>query len=582
MNVNNPVAKKLWIIVSEHKMLFWSSVLLYFPLTTLMIAEPLVIGKAVEQGFLPHDMTKVIFWSTTYLFVILIQSGFMAVQLFMLNESGQNLVYSLRKKLFSKIQRLPMNYFDKTPLGQILSRITSDAENLSELFSSGAVAIFGDLLFLFATLLMLFFLNIDLSVAVLLILPVLAVGMWLFRVWTKAAYVWVRKSLASLTAFLQEYIAGMQAVQGYGQTKRIGMAFEKGNSEYMKANERAILLDAGVYSFVDALSMLAVVLVLWFGFSLREQGLLQLGVLVAFIEALNRFFFPVRELANRMAIIQSALVSGDRIFSILSLPEEEVAKKSLRENIQFNNMFEFDSVGLHYDSGVKALSDISFKLKLGKRIAFVGPTGAGKSSAIKAATRFYERDSGEIRIDGTNADCFSLRAFRSLFNIVPQDPFLFKGTLRENLLYGCQGDLADGVLENAVKICQFNYILKRPMGLEQQVEAKGQNFSLGERQLIAFARAFVADAPILVLDEATASVDTRTENRLKVATKKLLTGRTAIIIAHRLSTIEDCDEILVFDKGQIVERGNHAELMGQNGLYAKMIELQRAEEALQK
>ena len=583
------ILKQLWLSVGTYRKSLIYSLILYIPITGLGIAEPLIIGGAVQYGFVPKDLSAVMLWATLYFVTVILASLCQMSQLFSLSKAGQSIVQKLRSKVFAKIQSLPMHYFDKTPMGALLTRVTNDAEAVVELFTSGSVAIFGDLLFLLATLIMLMVVDIKLSLAVWVIIPVLVIGMGLFRRWTKAAFQWVRKELSKLNGFLQEHLSGMAVVQGFAQVERIGKQFDEGNTEYMLANRRAVLLDSAVYSFVDSLSVITVAVVLIFGYHLDLQGALPLGVLVAFIEAMVRFFFPVREIANRLAIIQSAMVAASRMVGILDEKSEgevikcEVSGLSQKgKEGQFMHSLAFKEVTLSYDGKSDVLKSISFSVEKGKRIALVGPTGAGKSSTIKIATRFYDIKSGRIELDGTPIQCIPLGTYRPLFNLVPQEPFLFSGTLRDNLMYGLSEDPGDEALSQSLHDCQIDYILSREKGLDQIIEPRGQNFSVGERQLIAFSRAMLSPRPILILDEATASIDVLTEQRLQRATQKLIEGRTAMIIAHRLSTIKDCDEILVFDKGVIIERGDHRELMDKNGLYAKMVALQEKERELGK
>lgn len=584
------IFKQLWNSVDKYRATLIASLLLYLPITLLSIAEPLIIGAAVQYGFVPKDLNSVMLWATLYFATVVLASLFQMSQLFSLSKAGQAIVQKLRTKVFSKIQSLPMKYFDKTPMGALLTRVTNDSEAVVELFTSGSVAIFGDILFLIATIVMLMVVDIKLSLSVWIIIPILIIGMAMFRRWTKTAFQWVRKELAKLNGFLQEHLSGMAVVQGFAQVERIGTHFDECNTEYMLANRRAVFLDAAVYSFVDALSVCTVALVLLWGYHLDLEGALQLGVLVAFIEAMTRFFFPVREIANRLAIIQSAMVAASRMVGLLDEPSEgDVIKCDVSDHTRirednrfstFSKSLDFKNVTLSYDGKSDVLKDVCFTVDKGKRIALVGPTGAGKSSTVKIATRFYDIKSGSIELDKTPIQCIPLKEYRPLFNLVPQEPFLFSGTLRDNLMYGLGEDPGDEKLTEALHNCQIDYILTRDGGLDQKIEPRGQNFSVGERQLIAFSRAMLSPRPILILDEATASIDVLTEKRLQRATVELIRGRTAMIIAHRLSTIKDCDEILVFDKGRIIERGDHQQLMNANGLYAKMVLLQKKEREL--
>jgi ATP-binding cassette subfamily B protein len=480
--------------------------------------------------------------------------------------TGQRFVAYLRKMAFQKLQRLSMAFLDMNPIGKLMTRMSNDAESVAEMFSMGAVQIIGDLFFLAGTLIMLFIVDIKLSLYAALIFPFLALGIYLFRHYTKKAFLEVRTSLSNLNIFLEEYLSGIATVQMAGQLKNVQDEFSKRNDQYLWSNSHAVFLDAAVYSFVDAMSYIASALVLWGAFRLKLEDALSLGVLIAFIEALTRFFQPLREISNRYAIFQSALVSLNRIYELFSWPEEHSPKLQFKDS--FNQSIEFKNVSFSYKAeGPPVLKNISFILSKGQHIALVGQTGAGKSSVFKLLSRFYPVSQGAILIDGQDLNELSLLESRKLISAVPQEIFLFQGTLRENLRFG--NELAsDSEIWQALKAVQMFDVVTNKGGLDLMLEAKGKNFSHGERQLLAFARTLLVDPPILILDEATASVDRRTEKKLKEATEELLKKRTALIIAHRLSTVEKADCILVFQHGQIIEEGTHQSLLAKSGSYA--------------
>jgi ATP-binding cassette subfamily B protein len=558
--------------LKPQKFILICGLLLYVPVTILAIIQPLIIGYAVQQGLLYKNIQSVINFSLIFLLVVISLSLCELLQGYCLQLSGQRLVSYLRMRVFAKIQRLSMGFIDTTPLGKILTRLTNDAESVAELFSMGAVQIVGDVLFLLSTVVMLVLVDIKLTFYSALILPLLAIGLYFFRIWTKRAFVRVRHVLSNLNSFLQEYISGMSTVQISDGLKNCEYNFAIQNKEYLYANRQAVFLEAAIYSFVDASSYLASAAVLWGAYKLELNHALSLGVLVAFLEALMRFFQPLREMANRYAVFESAMVSLSRIYEVFSWPEEH--DKPGVTHIYFENSIEFQHVSFAYEKGGAVLKDVSLKIKKGEHVALVGQTGAGKSTVIKLLNRFYHVSSGQILIDKRNINTFSLGELRKLISVVPQDIFLFNASLRENLTFG-NPDASDKIIWDALKLTQLEDIIQQKGGLAILVERRGQNFSVGERQLLAFARAIIADPPILILDEATASVDARTEHNLKLATKALLHNRTALIIAHRLSTIIDADRILVFEQGQIVEEGSHSELIARSGIYARMIQFQQ-------
>lgn len=557
--------KKLWIDLKEARRHLIIGLLFYVPVTILGVIQPVIIGYSVQHGMLNGGHRTLLAYTGGFFLAVIALALCEWAQGLSLQITGQLLVVNLRKRAFAKAQRLSMGFLDSMPLGRLLTRLTNDVESVVEMFSMGAVQIFGDCLFLIGTFIMLLFVDIHLTLYSALILPMLALGIYYFRRWTKQGFVKVRQVLSILNGFLQEYLSGMSTVQMSNQVKRANEEFAVHNQDFLLANRQAILVDAAIYSFVDALSYLASAFVLFGAFRLKLSHALSLGVLVAFLEALSRFFQPVRELSNRYAIFQSALVSLERIYEMLEWPQEQdthdAVSRTFEKNIQFRN------VSFAYVGNGPVLKNVSFTLNKGERIALVGPTGAGKSTVIKLLNRFYPVSAGEILIDGQNINEISLGTTRRLISVVPQEGFLFHGSLRDNLSFG-HNDATDEELWRALELVQLRDLIKKKGGLGLKVEPRGQNFSLGERQLLAIARALVTDPAILIFDEATASIDTPTEKRLQSAIKELLSKRTALVIAHRLSTILDADRVLVFNRGAIVEEGSHQVLMSKNGIYA--------------
>jgi ATP-binding cassette subfamily B protein len=574
--VNNSILSLIIKDLKHFKSWFTSGLILYIPTTLLAIIQPLIIGYAVQHA-LSLGIHKIINYTLLFILVVILLSICELIQSYCLQRCGQGLVAHLRQQAFIKAQRLSMAFIDTTPLGKILTRLTNDAESVAELFSLGAVQIIGDLLFLAGTIIMLLVVDIKLTFYSFIIMPILALGIYFFRLWTKRAFIGVRAVLSELNGFLHEYLSGIQTVQIAQKIKRCEYDFSVYNNDYLNAHRQAIFLEAAIYSFVDALSYVASAAVLWGAFRLQLEHALELGVLVAFLEALMRFFQPLREMANRYAVFESALVSLQRIYELFSWPEEPHDIQSSRHN--FYSSIEFKDVSFAYKDNYYILKNISLRIKKGERIAFVGQTGAGKSTVIKLLNRFYKIQSGEILIDNININSWALADLRKIIALVAQEVFLFNTTLRNNLLFGASHK-SDEDLWHALRITQLYDLVKERGGLDMIISSRAANFSLGERQLIAFARALIADTPIIILDEATAGVDAATEYKLKIATRALLQNRTAIIIAHRLSTIIDADRIVVFEDGSIIEEGAHEDLMAKNGSYARMIKLQYREATL--
>ncbi len=572
----------LWRELAAYRGLLVVGVLLYAPLTVVSVVQPLVIGAAVDEGYRKLDLPVVLQWAGIFMGLVFLRVSVEAAQGLLMQQLGQQAVFTLRARLFAKLQRLPLSFFDSQPLGRLMTRVTNDTESVAELFSSGAVSLVGDLLFLAGTVIMLFVVDVKLSLAALVVVPVLVVGLQWFRKRARAAFSRVRTAVSALNATLQEQLSGMSIVQLFARLDVAEAKLAKENVAYTRANKEAIVLDAGIYAFVDAASTIAIAITLaaahvigvaGVGGRSVEAGALSLGVLVAFVDALSRFFMPIRELSNKTTLIQSALVAADRIVGLESEPETITVPEHPKPAV-FARSLTFDDVHFRYAEGPPVLKGLSFSVSKGERVALVGHTGAGKSTVIKLVPRLYDVTGGRIAIDDVDIREMDPRALRRLTTAVPQETFLFSGSIRENLAFGVPDASDERLLEAAVACCADD-VIARHGGLDGTVTERGQNLSLGERQLLALTRALVADPPIVILDEATASVDRETERRLQKAQEQLIAGRTAVIVAHRLSTIEQCDRIILLHDGVVHESGPHDELMKKNGRYAALVELQR-------
>jgi ATP-binding cassette, subfamily B, multidrug efflux pump len=552
---------------------------LYVPITALQVSMPLILGRAVDLGLRVKDLDSLTWSCLVFIIVVVGKTACEALQSVWMQQLGQSAVRSLREQLFAKLLRLPASFFDKQPMGKLITRVTNDTENVGELFSSGSVSLLGDLLFLLFTWLALFFVDVKLTLWSMLTLPLLAFGVQWFRGRARAAFTAVRAAVAQLNAALQEVLSGMVVVQLTHQEARMTTKFDEHNQAYLRANQDAIFADAGVYSFVDAVANITLAVVLVAGAARMNEttDALSVGALVAFVDALSRFFLPIRDLSSKTTILQNAFVAADRIMELESEPELTGGTQQARAT--FDRDLSFDDVRLQYrEGGQQVLNGLSFTLRKGERIAFVGHTGAGKSTLLKLLPRFYDVTGGRICCDGVDVRNLDVHSLRRLMATVPQEVFLFAGSLRDNLRFG-NPEATDDALLAAARACGAQEVIRTHGGLDGVVKERAQNLSLGERQLLAFSRALAADRPILVLDEATASVDPDTEQKLQRATERLLEGRTALIVAHRLSTIERCDRIYVLHLGTIVEQGNHAELMALRGRYAALVAMQQAKGA---
>jgi ATP-binding cassette, subfamily B, multidrug efflux pump len=516
----------------------------------LMIISILLFGILILQGVIQYFLT----YYTQYL--------------------GQRTIYDLRSQIFSHVQRLALKFFDKTPIGRIVTRNTNDVEALNELFSSGIVMVFSDVFIIVWILVFMFFMDVNLSLVTLSVFPVLIYGTFLFRKKVRESYRDVRLHLARLNSYMQEHITGMNIVQIFRKEKDELKRFSDINSEYREANIKSIFYYAIFYPGVELLSSVAIGLIIWYGGGEIIQGTLTIGVLFAFIQFTEMFFRPIRDLSEKYNIMQTAMASSERIFKLLDNdtfirnPENPVPLTNVKGDIEFRNVW------FAYNDEDYILKDISFKIKPGETVAIVGHTGAGKTSIINILTRFYDINKGEILLDGINISHTDKRDLRKNISTVLQDVFLFSGDIKSNISMGNENIPEERIKEAARVVGAERFIKLLPGEYDEAVKERGATLSVGQKQLISFARALAYDPRILILDEATSSVDTETEILIQKAIEKLLVGRTAIVIAHRLSTIQTADKIIVMHKGEIKESGNHQELLAKKGIYYKLYQLQ--------
>lgn len=498
---------------------------------------------------------------------------------YLANEAGQIIVYRLRMEVFAKLQRLSIPFFDRNPVGRLMTRVTSDVQALYELFTAGVVAIFGDLFMLAGIIGAMLFINWKLALLTLSVLPLLIVVTFVFKKKVRELYRQTRLKIASLNSYLQENITGMRIVQLFGREKRNYERFDEIGSDLKNTYIKTVLQYSVFFPMVELISSVAVVLIIFGGGSMMLSGFVTVGILVAFIQYVERFYRPLRDLAEKYNILQGAMASSERIFRLLDhtieIPEPEADKPVKLELAATGGIsVEFRNVWFAYRDEDWVLKDVSFKVDPGESIAIVGATGSGKTTMISLLLRYYDVQRGRILVDGVDVREYDLKSLRSRLGIVLQDVFIFAGNIRDNIRYGCP-DAENGMVEQAAAIVNADrFIRKLPQGFDEPVTERGSTFSTGQRQLLAFARALICDPPMLILDEATASIDTQTEQLIQKAIFKLLTGRTSLIIAHRLSTIKSCGRILVMHHGRLREEGSHAELLSMRGIYYKLYQLQ--------
>ena len=489
---------------------------------------------------------------------------------------GQKIIYDLRVKIFSHVQKLALKYFDKTPIGRIVTRVTNDVEALDELFSSGIVMVFSDVFIIIWILIFMFFMSWSMSLVTLSVLPILIYATFLFRKKVREAYRDVRYHLARLNSYMQEHITGMNIVQIFTKEKDELNKFSSINADHRDANIRSVFYYAIFYPIVEILSSAAIALIIWYGGGqiINLEGAMTIGVLFAFIQYTEMFFRPIRDLSEKYNIMQTAMASSERIFKLLDNKTFILNPEKPKQIEKFTGKIEFQNVWFAYNPGEYVLRDISFTINPGDTVAVVGATGAGKTSLINILTRFYDIERGSILLDGIDIRELDKRDLRKYISIVLQDVVLFSGNIISNINLNNESISKEKIIEAAKTVGAHKFISELPQGYDGEVKEKGATLSVGQKQLISFARALAYNPQILILDEATSSVDTETEILIQRAIEKLLVGRTSIVIAHRLSTIQNADKIIVMHKGEIKEVGTHQELLGKRGIYYRLYQLQ--------
>jgi ATP-binding cassette subfamily B protein len=563
--------------------------------TPLELAPPMLFQGAIDRFFVPwmrHSITKAQVERGTLLicavFLAVLIFDFLAqyIQIRIMQRVGQQTMYDMRREIFRHLQRLPMSYFDHNPVGRLVTRVTTDVDALNDLFAAGVVTMINDFFLLAVMAAWLFSIDKRLALDALAVLPFILVVTYFFRQFVRDANRRIRTAIARINAFLQEYISGMSTVQIFNREQQAHAEFEKRNRDNMLAWRDAILSFALFYPAVEILSVAAIALIYWSGGNRVLGGTLSLGVLTAFTMYATRFFRPIQDLSEKFNILQSAMAASERIFKLLDEPltvtslPNAVRLDDPRGEIEFRNVwFSYRNVPEPADEDW-VLRDVSFRVAPGQTFAIVGHTGAGKTTLISLLLRFYDIQRGLILLDGVDIRMLDMQDLRRQFGIVLQDPFLFTGTIESNIRLGTAG-IDRATVEHAVEeIGLGEFMGSLPEGVATDVNERGSTLSVGQRQLINFARALAHNPRFLILDEATSSVDTKTEIQIREALDRLLSGRTAVVIAHRLSTIQHADRILVFHKGRLREEGAHQELLAQRGIYYRLYQLQYKEQEL--
>lgn len=574
--------RRLLAFVKPYKRLFRWSVVLTLVLAALAPARPLLTQRVLDREVANGDDQGLIVICIIMLALLIVQSSLQYLHTWSTNLLGQKVVRDLRSNLFTRMLRFRLSFFDRTPVGTSVTRNISDMETIADIFSEGIIVIIGDLLQLIAIITVMFVVDWRLALISLSTLPILIAATNVFKNAIKTTFGDVRNQVAALNTFVQEHLTGMRIVQVFGREAEEYARFKTINDLHRKANNRSVWYYSIFFPVVEILSAVSIGLIVWWGAGNIVRGEVSFGSVVAFIMYVNMLFRPMRELADKFNTLQMGMVSTERIFALLDseedkIPEGNHAPGRVRGEITFKDVwFRYDR-----DANSAAGSDdrwvlqgLNFSVKPGETVAIVGPTGAGKTSIVGVLNRFYEPEKGSITLDGVNVREYSLDGLRSQVGLVMQDVFLFSDSIGNNISLGHPEVTAERIRSAAEALGAADFIQSLPGGFDFNVQERGSSLSTGQRQVISFVRAYAYDPPVLVLDEATSSVDPETEELITRATLTLTRKRTALVIAHRLATIQNADRIIVLDKGRIVETGSHAELLAQGGMYSDLYRIQ--------
>jgi len=578
--LNLGLIKRILAYTKKYQALFFGSVILTMLLAALAIVRPLLISRAlndfvVDQKSLPGLNTICV----VILCFLLFEAFCQVINLRITNLLGQNIVRDLRNQVYKHILHLKNTYFDNSPVGTLVTRAVSDIESLSDVFSQGFIVIAGDLLMLATFIAVMFVKNWVLAFLALSTIPLLFVATALFKRGVKKTFTMVRNAVAALNTFTQEHITGMRLVQLFNREEQEFKKFREINRQHRTANIKSIFYYSVFFPVVEILSSFSIALIIWFAGVKGNAYDINLGDITFFIMMVNMMFRPIRMLADRLNTLQMGIVSAERVFKVLDTNEIISDKGSLKFT-GVKQQIEFKNVWFAYRNDHFVLKNVSFQIKAGHTVALVGATGAGKSTIINLLSRFYEYDKGQILIDGSEIRDFELTTLRKNTGVVLQDVYLFNDTILNNITLSNPDINIEEVIEATKRIGLYDYILSLPGGFQYQVTERGQSLSAGQRQLIAFIRAFVYQPAVFILDEATATIDTQTEMLIQRAVEKISEGRTSVIIAHRLSTIRHVDKIFVFERGEIIEEGSVTELLEKESKFKKLYELQNNAELI--
>ncbi|MDR6784299.1 ATP-binding cassette subfamily B multidrug efflux pump [Pedobacter africanus] len=571
---NFSLLKRVFQYVKPYRSIFIWSVVLTILLAAIAPLRPILIGYTLDHHILTGDYAGLLNMTILMFVLLILQTVFQYSHTLLTNTLGQSAIRDLRINVFNHITRLRLKYFDNTPIGQLITRTVSDLETIAEIFSEGLIVIIGDVLMVIVIIGVMVYKDWTLTLVVLLPMPLLIMATSVFQKAIKSAFQEIRTEVSNLNTYLQEHITGISIIQYFAREEQEYKKFVKINGRYRDANIRSNWYYSIFFPVVEIISAMSLGLLVWYGAKtiLNDPGV-KPGIITEFIMYISMLFRPIRELADKFNTLQMGMVGAERVFKVLDTDEVTVNRGTFIPQ-KMDGAISFDNVWFAYNEENYVLKDISFQVPAGKTIALVGATGAGKSSTINILNRFYEIQKGEIRVDGVKIQDYELSFLRSNIATVLQDVFLFSDTIFNNITLNNPDISMEQVIDAAKKVGAHDFIERLPGGYQYNVMERGATLSAGQAQLISFIRALVYNPSILVLDEATSSVDTETEMLIQRAIENLMQGRTSIVIAHRLSTIQKADKILVLDKGEIKEMGTHQELLRLNGYYKKLYDLQ--------
>ncbi|MDH3283957.1 MAG: ABC transporter ATP-binding protein/permease [Acidobacteriota bacterium] len=570
--------RRLWEYVKPHRALVALSLALMIAVSAAQLVQPWLVMVAIDEHIRTGDLGGLAWIAGLFLLALTGEFLLRYAQLYVLEWTGQNVVYDLRTTVFAHLQRLPSSFFDRNPIGRLMTRVTSDVEAINEAFASGLVMMLADLFKLAVIVAILLWMDWRLALVAFAIVPPMIALSWFFRLRLRQIYRDVRRLVARLNAFLQENVTGMRLVQLFGRERQNLAEFERLNRDHRDAELSAVAYDSSFSSVAELVASITLAAIVWAGGWRLLAAAITFGTLVAFIEYAGKFFQPVQQLSQRFAVMQAAMASAERIFGVLDV-EPSIRSPEAPRALPGRPRGEiaFEDVTFAYNEGEPVLRDISLEIRPGERVAVVGWTGSGKTTLIRLLVRLYDVQDGRIRLDGVDIRELAVPDLRRAVGVVLQEPFLFSGTIGDNITLGDERIDGEKVRRALELTGAQRFVSSLPGGLDEEVKERGSNLSVGERQMISFARALAFDPAVLILDEATASVDPETEQALQYAMSTLMHGRTSIVIAHRLATVRDADRILVLHKGRLVEQGTHDELLAKSdGIYRTLYTLQAA------